>query len=706
MSAARSRVWRFGSRARAGSPEAMTPAPVTPTLPADAAPARAEPVEPASADTAPVETAPALADAARPPAPVAPVRAPAGPDPGRRKRPHRWRYRVLLALVLGGALGLRLWGVKQGLPYAYNTDENSHFVPYAIGMFVYGFRPGSLVSPYFVNPPGLTYILHFVFALWFGGRASVSHAFAVNPTSVFVVARVTVALLGTASVWLLYLAGARLFDRRVGLLAAALMGVAFLPVFYAHQALNDAVTPTFVALSLWGVGGMLRDGRWRHYLVAGVGIGLASAVKYTGGIAAVPVVIAAVLQLRPGPAGRRALAGLCFAGAAAVAAFLLANPYSVLDYSAFRYGIVHQSTVSEAAGGKLGAPKTGGVAYYLWSFTWGLGWVPSIAAAGGAIALWWDRPRRRLILVLALAPLLFLAFMGLQGRYFGRWLLPIFPMVCLLAAYFGVRIATLAARRRPLLRPTFVAIAAVALLGQGLVYSIHSGLILSRADTRNEARAWMVANIPVGSQIVLEPVVPDAWVTDPGHALTSTKTGARWVKYHSLVSVVDAGGSLDLAHPRAVNIEDYERTLSPALIPYYEQLGYCWVITGFDQAGRAAADPAAVPNAVAYYAALAREGHVVYQASPYYAGASPVAFNFDWTFDNYNLAYARPGPLMTVYRLDGGRCAAGVAGAGGSTTATAAATTTAIAGTASAAILSSPHGRHHRHRSRASRTSH
>ena len=32
------------------------------------------------------------------------------------------------------------------------------------------------------------------------------------------------------------------------------------------------------------------------------------------------------------------------------------------------------------------------------------------------------------------APLLFLAFMGLQGRYFGRWLLPIFPIACLLAA--------------------------------------------------------------------------------------------------------------------------------------------------------------------------------------------------------------------------------------------------------------------------------
>ena len=417
-----------------------------------------------------------------------------------------------------------------------------------------------------------------------------------------------------------------------------------------------------MALALWGVGGALQDGRWRHYVVAGVGMGLAAAVKYTGGIVIVPIVAAAGVQMRAGRDGRRALAGLGFAGLAALVAFLVANPYSVLDYSAFRYGIAHQSTVSEEAGGKLGAPKTGGVAYYLWSFTWGLGWLPSLAAVGGAIALWWDRPRRRLILVLAVAPLLFLGFMGLQGRYFGRWLLPIFPMVCLLAAYFGVRIATLASRRRPLLRPTFIALAAVALLAQGLVYSVHSGLILSRADTRNEARAWMVANIPVGSRIVVEPVVPDAWVTDPGGPLPQTVNGARWIKYPSLRSVVDAQGAIT-RHAHAVNIEDYEYTLSPALIPYYEQRGYCWVVTGFDQAGRATVDPGAVPLAVAYYAALARAGHVVFTASPYYAGASPVAFNFDWTFDYYNLAYARPGPLMTIYRLDGGRCRAGVAAA-------------------------------------------
>ena len=58
----------------------------------------------------------------------------AGPVPGAALEPRR-RYLLLLALVLLGALGLRLWGIKQGLPYAYNADEADHFVPHAVAMF-------------------------------------------------------------------------------------------------------------------------------------------------------------------------------------------------------------------------------------------------------------------------------------------------------------------------------------------------------------------------------------------------------------------------------------------------------------------------------------------------------------------------------------------------------------------------------------------
>ena len=105
-----------------------------------------------------------------------------------------------------------------------------------------------------------------------------------------------------------------------------------------------------------------------------------------------------------------------------------------------------------------------------------------------------------------------------------------------------------------------------------------------------------------------------------------------------------------------VGLENYETTLHPALIDFYEREGYCWVITGSTESGRAFADRKAVPGAIAYYRKLAHAGEVVYRASPYEHGDGPVAFNFDWSFDYYPLAYRRPGPQMTIYRLRGGRC--------------------------------------------------
>jgi hypothetical protein len=80
------------------------------------------------------------------------------------------------------------------------------------------------------------------------------------------------------------------------------------------------------------------------------------------------------------------------------------------------------------------------------------------------------------------------------------------------------------------------------------------------------------------------------------------------------------------------------------------------VVSGSTQSGRTFADPKAVPQAIAYYAALAKQGEVVYSASPYAHGDNRVAFDFDWSFDYYPLAYDRPGPEMTIYRLQGDRC--------------------------------------------------
>ena len=564
------------------------------------------------------------------------------------------RDRLIWGAAVGGllvlAFALRIWGNGHGLPYAYNADENAHFVTRAIGLFGHDWDPN-----YYINPPAYTYLVHLVLGVWYGGRAGVSNSFAADPTQIWLIARTLAALLGTVAVWLLYLAGARLVDRRVGLLSAGIFAVAFLPVFYSKLALNDVPTLAGVCLALWGAAGILRNGRMLDYLVAGVGLGLACATKYTGGIVLLPIVAAAAAQFAATGGRAGALRGIGAVAVVALLSFFVANPYSVLDFSSFWDGLTHQSDASSSDAGKLGLTQDSGYAYYLWSFGWGLGWLPLCFAVGGAVRMFVDE--RRLFWMLVPAIIVFVLFMGSQERYFGRWLMPVFPFVCVLAAYAAIELADWLGRISPALRPTFVAAAVVLLCGQGLVYSLHSGLVLSREDTRNIAREWMVKNVPERTKIVVEPVVPDQWAQDIGRPSALVDNGNRWNKYPLSRRIDPATGEPVPGAAGVVNIEDFERVLHPGLVDIFEKRSYCYVVVGSTQRGRAEVEPEVVPQALAYYKELERRSEVAYAVSPYGRGEGPVAFNFDWTFNYYPLAYNRPGPTMTIYRLNGGGCA-------------------------------------------------
>jgi hypothetical protein len=591
-----------------------------------------------------------------------PGEAQAGPAGRRRRRrrqgersqatPRRLDARhVALGVLLIVTLVLRLWGTKQGLPYSYNVDEETHFVPKAIAFFSHDLNP-----QYFLNPPAYSYLLHVVFELWFGSADAATRAYTTNPTEVFVVARVVAAVLGTLSVWLTYLAGSRFFNRTAGLVAASIFGLAFLPIFYSHLALNDVPTLAPVALSLYGVSGVMRRGRRRDYAIAGLGIGLAAATKYTGGITLVCLLAAA---LSDGVEGRlwQSARRLMLALVLALAAFVLANPFSVLDFSAFQAGVSMQASL--AAGQdpiKLGTTAGSGIAYYVWTFTWGLGWAPSFAALGGSVLLL-ARRRIAMAIVLLPAPIVFIILMGEQQRFFGRWLMPVFPMAAILGGYAVVELVRWLARWQRLNVAFVGAIAAVVLLGQSVTTVLHNDQVLSRPDTRNLARAWMVSHIPAGSKVVIEPVVADDWATDIGNASASTATGERWRRFPTWVTDIDERGNpLPAGERRFVVVDQYERTLRPELLDEYVSAGYCWVVIGSLQAGRSFAQPRIAPNALAYYAALANRSRRVYHTTPFTTGNHSVPFSFDWSIDYYPRQYHRPGPELSVYHLTGGKC--------------------------------------------------
>lgn len=555
-------------------------------------------------------------------------------------------WTIAIGLLLAVALILRVWGLKHGLPYAYNVDEQAHFLPRAIGMFGHGGNPD-----YFVNPPAFTYLVHVVISLWFGGRDGVYQAFIDDPVAVWTLARLTAALTGVLGVWLLWRAGIRLLGRPAAFLAAGVLTFCFLAVFYSHQALNDVPTLAPIALCMWGTAGLLIGDSRRDWVLAGVGLGLACATKYTGGIVALPLLAAAVHRFRADGL-EPVVQGLLWVALAAGIAFLFGNPYALLTPGDFIDDLIHQQSASGDEAGKLGLTQTNGWLYYLTASGWGIGWVPSILAVVGAAALWLrDRTR---FWVLVPAPLLYVLFMGSQVRFFGRWLLPIAPMVALLAAIGAIAITTWLLRS-PLKarKPQALAVLFVLLCAQGIVYSVHSSRALAREDTRQIARDWMFVNVPPGVKVVLEPIVPSAWIQPIGETEKAGPYGGdRWVKFPVGKSETDPKtGSLVQGAPVLVSVEDFERVLQPDLVDRYRRGGFCLVVVGSSQRGRAEAEPQEVPNALRYYKALEKSSSRIYRVTPYRDETKKVPFSFDWSFTYFPLAYERPGPEITIYRL-------------------------------------------------------
>ena len=172
-------------------------------------------------------------------------------------------------------------------------------------------------------------MFYVAFAVWFGGSDRVAAIATSDPAAPYLVARVVVAVVGAVGAIAVFLVGRVLIDRRAGLVAASLMAVSFLPVHWSHFATNDVVAMVAGTVSLLGSVLVLKHHHLGGYVLAGVGLGLATGTKYTAGIVILPLLAAAVIHWRSEHG--RAVIGLLIAGASSIAFFLLAVPTLVTD---------------------------------------------------------------------------------------------------------------------------------------------------------------------------------------------------------------------------------------------------------------------------------------------------------------------------------------------------------------------------------------
>jgi 4-amino-4-deoxy-L-arabinose transferase-like glycosyltransferase len=405
---------------------------------------------------------------------------------------------VTLAIILLVAALLRFVALGAGIPFNIGVDE-----PEVMNRVVQMMRTGDL-NPHFFDYPGFYFYIQLVVAcLRFLAGATAGHWTSleqVTTADFYFWGRAVTAFFGTLTVFMVYLAGLRWGSRHAAL-AAGLMAVMPLHVRESHYVLTDVPATFFVTLTLLL---SLRAGereRAADFAWAGAAAGLAAATKYPAALSLLLPLLAVWMTLGTKPS--RLVASLAVLGAAA-AAFLLAAPYTVLDLPGFLNGYAHLAGYYSPKP----LPEAAWLTYYKHlsrSMEWpafllvltglGLGAVRSVRGPG------------RLRWALALTfPLVYFYFLSGHTLVFGRYLLPLLPFVCLLAAAGAVSGVSLLRRfdiprtARTAVIATLTALALVPPAWQ----SLNFVRMMSRTSTVELAHQWILDNVPKGASIVLE----------------------------------------------------------------------------------------------------------------------------------------------------------------------------------------------------------
>ncbi len=320
-----------------------------------------------------------------------------------------------------------------------------------------------------------------------------------------VTGRVLMALTGTATVAMLYALGRRLYDTQTGLLAAALLAVAVLPIQLAHFYTVDPWATFFGVAAVWGTVRLSATGRRRDALLAGGAMGLAVGCKLTMILLVVPLLAA----LAGRQSGREKTRTLALALAAAGTAFLLTNPFALLDTGMFlesmavQWGVVH---------GWLDYPYTRQyhdtlpfIYPLVQQWRWALG--PLISTAGWAGVGWttwraWQRTATRGELIVLAWVVPFFLLTGGQYAKFNRYLLPIIPFLCLM----GARLLTELSVNRRLGRFEQLCgrILTATVLAGSIGYALTFAQIYRQPHPWVRVSAWVYAHVPAGSTIAIE----------------------------------------------------------------------------------------------------------------------------------------------------------------------------------------------------------
>lgn len=419
----------------------------------------------------------------------------------------RRRHLLALAIITGVGACLRFYGLSKGAPYHhFHIDE--HFVFVGADLLRKGMRDAAMSPKFFMYGPLPMYLVNGVRAVYEAIAGPLDLSTAPDGITYMLIGRSLSALLGTATIPLVFTIANRVAGRVAGLVSAALVACAVLHLRDSHFFTVD-VSLVFFCVVTWTAAMAIADrGNPSAYIAAGAGLGAAVLCKYTGVFLVPLLVVAHVCSprtprvLRPVSAWLRA----ALLGAAPLllgaAVFLLLDPMVFLFHDKFLQDVQEQITDPLFGGSQpLWNANFRDLQPQLYWFTnllpWGIG--PAFMAWGLAGVAWLVTRKNRLAIAAAAYPLLHYAIAGQTVTPFTRYTLPLIPGLAVAAGVLSGDLLNHPRWRRLGLAGTTIVLMLTA------AYALAYMNVYASPDVRLEASHLVVAAIPQGASILVEP---------------------------------------------------------------------------------------------------------------------------------------------------------------------------------------------------------